>query len=289
MKETIKNNYLELKTGIKTMFKEFFNKNTNKKQRANMWTFSRAIISIPILILSVISLISFSAPLLIANSVLVGLGAITDYFDGKSARKHGSTSEFGKKLDQLVDKIFSIIIGVTLALINPIYIVLLLGEAFIAAVNIPIAIKYKNADDTSSFIGKIKQWPLSASFLFGYISQLTPGLNAISSVLVFTTFMLQLTTASNYIKRNYNSIKRIKEFEKNKLLEIDDDTNKTNDIVKNTAQKNIDIENKQNNENIQLSRIELCETLKKIKQKLINDSLDTSIINTDDFQKNKKL
>jgi phosphatidylglycerophosphate synthase len=102
MKDTIKAYYLELKNGIKTMFKEFFNKETNKKQRANMWTFSRLIISIPILILSIIYLINFSIPLLITNTILVGMGSITDYFDGKSARKYNSSSEFGKKLDQIV-------------------------------------------------------------------------------------------------------------------------------------------------------------------------------------------
>ena len=91
MKETIKKYLEELKIGTKTMFKEFFNKETNKKQRANMWTFSRLIISIPILILSIMAMINISVPLLVSNSVLVALGALTDYFDGKSARKHNST------------------------------------------------------------------------------------------------------------------------------------------------------------------------------------------------------
>ena len=43
----------ELNDGIKVMFKEFFNKETNKKQRANMWTFSRLVLAffIPIMAL----------------------------------------------------------------------------------------------------------------------------------------------------------------------------------------------------------------------------------------------
>ena len=45
MKETISEFLKNFKSGTKLMFKEFFNKETNKKQRANMWTFSRLIIS----------------------------------------------------------------------------------------------------------------------------------------------------------------------------------------------------------------------------------------------------
>ena len=131
MKDTLKKNLTLLYDGTKTMFKEFFKKETNKKQRANMWTFSRIIISIPILIFSILSIINFSTPLLITNSILVGMGAITDYFDGKSARKYKSTSEFGKRLDQVVDKIFSGIVGITLAVINPMYLITILGEIII--------------------------------------------------------------------------------------------------------------------------------------------------------------
>ena len=41
MKGKLKKHFKELESGTKIMFKEFFNKETNKKQRANMWTFSR--------------------------------------------------------------------------------------------------------------------------------------------------------------------------------------------------------------------------------------------------------
>ena len=44
IKNTIKSAVKNFKLGTKTMFKEFFNKETNKKQRANMWSFTRIII-----------------------------------------------------------------------------------------------------------------------------------------------------------------------------------------------------------------------------------------------------
>ena len=144
MKEEIKKYWEEFKSGTKTMFKEFFNKDTNKKQRANMWTFARFIIPIITLITSIIAISTASIPLFIATGIIAGMGAVTDYFDGKSARKHGSTSEYGKILDQASDKFFAGIIGINLLFLNPNYIYVLLGEALIAAIN--IGYKLKNKD-----------------------------------------------------------------------------------------------------------------------------------------------
>lgn len=263
MKEVIKKHLKELGIGTKTMFKEFFNKKTNKKQRANMWTFSRLIISIPILVLSILSIINFSPLLLITNSVLTGIGAITDYFDGKSARKHGSTSEFGKKLDQVVDKVFSIIIGATLAIINPIYILPLLGEGIIMMSTLPFSFKYKEAKDTSAYIGKIKQWPLGISFIFGYISMLNLPLSIISNILVSATVLLQLVTAATYTKRNIETVKEIKSKQTSKLLESEENYDKVNTLQKTIGEKDI------NTKNTNLSRKELCDELRKLRNELI--------------------
>ena len=53
----------EFKNGTKTMFKEFFKKETNKKQRANMWTFARFVIPVITLITSIIAISTASIPL----------------------------------------------------------------------------------------------------------------------------------------------------------------------------------------------------------------------------------
>lgn len=282
MKENFKKYLKELGIGTKIMFKEFFNKKTNKKQRANMWTFSRLIISIPILIMSILSIINFSMPLLIANSILVGIGAITDYFDGKSARKHGSTSEYGKKLDQIIDKIFSIIIGTTLALINPIYILPLLGEFIIMTSILPFSFKYKNIKDTSAYIGRIKQWPLGISFILGYISTLTASLNIISTISVLITFLLQLATSFAYIKRNIGTIKELKKENADKILEIEDEFEKSNNFEKSIGEKE-----KNNRINTPtLSNKELYHELKKLRKELA--STNQKFSEEKGYQKTKK-
>lgn len=263
MKEVIKKHLKELGIGTKTMFKEFFSKKTNKKQRANMWTFSRLIISIPILVLSILSIINFSPLLLITNSVLTGIGAITDYFDGKSAKKHGSTSKFGKKLDQVVDKVFSIIIGATLAIINSIYILPLLGEGIIMMSTLPFSFKHKEAKDISAYIGKIKQWPLGVSFIFGYISMLNLPLSIISNILVSATFLLQLATAATYTKRNIETLKDIKSKQTSKSLESEENYDKVITLQKTIGEKDI------NTKNTNLSRKELCDELRKLRNELV--------------------
>ena len=119
MKEEIKRAIKEFKNGTKVMFKEFFNKDTNKKQRANMLTFLRLITPIITVILSLIGLISGMIPFLIGAGIITGLGALTDYLDGKSARKYGTSSKYGKLLDQISDKVFAGVIGINLLFINP--------------------------------------------------------------------------------------------------------------------------------------------------------------------------
>ena len=284
MNQSIQKYIEQLKNGIKVMFKEFFNKNTNKKQRANMWTFSRLIITLPILIFTILSTINFSIPLLISNSVLVAIGALTDFFDGKSARKYNSSSEFGKLLDQVVDKIFSIVIGITLTIINPLYLLLLAGEGIIMAVNVPISLKYKELKDTSTQIGRIKQWPLGLAFLLGYLSPLSTCLNIATTITIITTFLLQLVTATSYVKRNIEGIKEIKTRENQKILNIEEDFNKSDVFKKSLGEK--DLKNNTYKENF--STIELHTKLKELRDELTQQE-ENKNIEEKNIQKTKKL
>ena len=239
MKEQVKKYWLELTSGIKTTFKEFFNKETNKKQRANMWSFSRLILIMPILICSILAIITQAVPLLVATSSLVILGEITDIFDGASARKHESISDFGKLLDQVVDKTFSSIVILTLSLINPLSLVMLLGEALIVSSTVPYNMKYKNITDTSTFIGKAKQIPLSASFIIGYLSPINSVWHAISTTLIITTLLFQIATALSYLKRNDKWVKENNELNKKKnLIEIEENFDKTKNLEKTIGEKN---------------------------------------------------
>lgn len=230
----IKKYFKVLKDGTKNMFKEFFNKKTNKKQRANMWTFQRLIIPIITLITSIIGMINGIIPLLVLSSVLIGYGGITDYFDGKAARKYGSVSEYGKVLDQVVDKYFAGMISINIAIINPIYIPVVLMELAISGVNMFYKHKYPTINDKSSMIGRIKQWPLFISLFLGFLSPINELLSIITTNTVILTLVLQSITLTEYTVSKYKEAKKIDE-NKNQRKIINEpikQTKKSNNKIK---------------------------------------------------------
>ena len=219
------------KTGTKTMFKEFFNKETNKRQRANMWTFQRLIIPIVTLITSLIGLINGIIPLLILSSALIGYGGLTDYFDGKAARKYGATSEYGKLLDQVCDKFFAGMVSISISIINPIYITIILLELGIAGINMFYKHKYPSINDKSSLIGRIKQWPLFLSLFLGFLSPINQALNIITTITVLITTLLQSATLTEYTISKYKQASII-DNSKNKVINISKEKLKTNSKTK---------------------------------------------------------
>ena len=220
----IKTNLKEFKNGIKTMFKEFFKKETNKKQRANMWTFSRLVCAFIIPILTAIGALANSLPILIAAFTTAGLGAMTDFFDGRSARKHNSTSEFGALLDVVTDKTFALLLGISLSILNPLFLLNIAGEIAITITNTIYKLKHEDLKLTASKIGKIKQWPLSLTFVLGILSILFPQLTIVTNITIIITLLTQLATIESYIIDNNKSVKQL---EKEKLLdtEINTDSN----------------------------------------------------------------
>lgn len=209
-----------LKNGTKTMFKEFFKKETNKKQRANMWTFTRLVAPFINLILTIIAISSGISALFLASAIIAATAATTDFFDGRSARKYNSQSEFGELLDQVTDKVFSGLTGICLVMINPLYIITLIGEGIISSINVYYGLKHKNVKFESSKLGKLKMWPLFLTLGLGFFSQISLTMLKISNIAIVFTFIMQLLTAGNYIAIN-NS--KVKEFKMKQIIESNDE------------------------------------------------------------------
>lgn len=235
-----------LKDGTKTMFKEFFHKKTNKKQRANMWTFQRLIIPIITLITSIIGMINGIIPLLVLSSALIGYGGLTDYFDGKAARKYKAESEYGKVLDQVVDKYFAGMISINIAIINPIYIPVVLMELAISGVNMYYKHKYPNISDKSSMIGKIKQWPLFASLFLGFLSPINELLNVIATNLVILTLIMQSVTLTKYSLSKYKEAKKLDKNKSHDITIINEDIKEKDNVKTKTITYNKTITKKKN-------------------------------------------
>lgn len=257
----IKKYFKEFKTGTKKMFKEFLKKETNKKQRANMWTFSRIVTSFITFFICIISLfLSNTVPILISAAALTTFGAVTDYFDGRSARKHKSTSEYGKLLDQVADKVFSFLLGISLSILNPFFLITLLGEGIISAINLTYKGFNPNLNISSTQIGRIKEWPLFATLGFGFLSSLNPILNIISKIMISITFIIQIITAGTYIIQN------------NKILK---ETNKNDEIEKNNIDIDLEKSNteKENQKQKTRTRDTKIQELKQFKEKLLNKDI----------------
>ncbi len=209
MTHEIKKYLKEFNDGTKKMFKEFFHKKTNKKQRANMWTFSRLISSFLTVICSILSIILSIPGLFILSGVITAFGAITDFFDGRSARKYNSSSDYGKLLDQVTDKVFSIMISINLALFNPLYLIIFIGEGVISIINIYYKSKYTDLKINSTKIGKIKQFPLFISLALGFLSPINNIYKCIANISVIITFIVQIVVALSYIIENNKLIKKL--------------------------------------------------------------------------------
>ena len=179
------------------MMREFFNKDTNKMQRANMWTFSRFIISFIIPILALITLKLSSKILYVIIIMFTVFGVFTDFIDGRSARKYNSTSDFGKILDSITDKVFSIMISLCLSMFNKWFMIIILNEIIIAIVNYLYYLKYSCLKST--LVGKIKQWPLAVSFVLGFFEYLFPNISLIVLIFVIITCILQFLALFSYI------------------------------------------------------------------------------------------
>lgn len=179
------------------MIKDFFGdfklqvrdiKNGNiKRQIPNMLTFSRALS--PFIII----------PAMLLGEIKIAIGAliffaITDFLDGKIARKYNYVSDFGIKLDAVCDKIFA------MSLVIP-----AVFECYILLFNLilEIAISYTNLlseakgnHPRSTIIGKIKTTLLSITLILVYIPKTDIKIIFVASIV---TIICQVITLIKYI------------------------------------------------------------------------------------------
>ena len=200
-------NIKKFNSGTILMFKELFHKKTFKLQLANILSFIRLLLVIPIFILIIIYLKNHSKILLIITGTLALIGGLTDYFDGKCARKFNAFSEYGKKLDQIADKTFASTLSILLLSINKYFIITFIMELLIIIINALYNLKFKNINNDSNLIGKLKQWPLFALLFMGFISNINTTLYKITFILFVLTTIMQLLTIFSYIDKHTKEIK----------------------------------------------------------------------------------
>lgn len=146
---------------IKRCIGELKQKDTAFKQIPNLLTSFRAFSMIPVNILFLLR-----QPIL--GIILAVVALLTDFFDGKIARKYNIQSKFGADLDAVCDKIVFLGLSLPLSFTNLAIFVNLFLEGLIAYVNIRGRM---NGRDTSTvFAGKVKTWILSITLIIGYLT-----------------------------------------------------------------------------------------------------------------------
>ena len=164
--------------------------------------------------------------------ILYIYGGISDFFDGLAARKLNATTELGKKLDPISDKIYALsLLTPSIVLGNYLMLLPLIMEGEISST--VIAGKNTNINMETEKVGKYKTWFLFTSLILGLLATKFPvAYFPLALSLGYTThFQLQSLKAYNnqYIEK-VNDIKQVKEIEKEEQKEKNEQVKERKEI-----------------------------------------------------------
>lgn len=160
-------------------------------------------------------------PLVMGLTVFFGL---TDVADGFIARNWKLTSELGKILDAVTDKVFACTLLLAASVSNPILLCNLGLETTIAGIN--VTKKLNDLPVESSYIGKAKTWFLFALAGVGIVSS-NWNMQPILNPLMVSTTVMQTLTIGSYLIPKTNTISSSKNDQKE--IPILENRNVTND------------------------------------------------------------
>ena len=237
--------------GVKEKFNDFVNDGKQElkkiekpkdliKQIPNLFTISRLFL-VPFITANLLS-----GNLIGAGLITIG-ASVTDFLDGKIARKLNAVSNFGANLDVLVDKLFITSVTIPLFVVNPSLIVPVLLDMIIASINGYAHIKEINIQ--TSKIGKIKTFFLDSLICSAFFYNLNI-INYIFKGLYLTTVGLQIKTTKEYYKTFLTKKKEMEIKNKKETLNL------TEDLNDNKLNSNISLKGKNNSKNNTIKELE---------------------------------
>ena len=187
--DKVKKSYNELKSLKNKALKEFKNKSTRKRQIPNILTASR--LFSPIFIIP-----SALSGNLILTAIFTIMFALTDAFDGYLARKLNCSSEFGRRLDAITDKVFAGSLLIPITILYPLTLIMFILELVIAFINIDSQIE--NKDPKTNFIGKIKTCLLYPTIILAYLNTIVSINTIFLNSFILITVILQVLASIKY-------------------------------------------------------------------------------------------
>lgn len=164
--------------------------NNYKKYIPNILS-SLRIIAVPILIL--LGYFELYVPVIIIAICC----SLTDFIDGRLARKWQVTSDIGAKLDALADKLLALGLLLVLIFRIPVYLYVLLLEFLISLVN--LYNYFKTHKTNVLLIGKLKTWFVFITLILGVFGIIFPGFKGVLEVIVYITIGMQFITLISYL------------------------------------------------------------------------------------------
>lgn len=167
----------------------------------NKLTVARMIL-VPFLVLFMLTDLGGEANRYIALAIFV-VASVTDWFDGKLARKYNLVTNFGKFMDPLADKLLvcsAMICFIELEKLPAWFVIIIIGREFIIS-----GFRLVAADNdiviAASYWGKFKT--VSQMFmLILLIADLGGVFNMIAQVLIWVSLVLTIVSLIDYIAKN---------------------------------------------------------------------------------------
>ena len=191
------------------------------------------ILTIMRIVISIIGARMFVIKNVLAAVIWLGFGAVTDFLDGFAARRLNATSEFGKKLDAISDKIYALCLLVPSILCGNLLMgIPLVFELAIGSINFK-AYKLKFNPATHR-IGKFKTASLFPTLIVGLLATLNLEFYFILIPLLALTTCLHVRTLTIYENQFYNNVEMlIKNTYRDGELEKENDTSISRGLEKN--------------------------------------------------------
>ena len=225
-------------------------KKTMYRQIPNLLTFSRMIGVIPV------NILYFTGNILPALVLSVCL-FVTDFFDGKIARKYNIVSSFGAKLDAVCDKVMTLGLAIPLISFEPLILINLLMEGFISGVN--IINEKKGYNPKTVYVGKIKTLLLSMTLGFGYLGTVLNKQLSVFKVFSGITILFEGITLNNYMSIS-------KRVEDSLVIDNGNFTNSNNNFILEVKEDKIEYLKKEK-ENILSNNYAYIDEVKRLKRK----------------------